>query len=211
MQAATKAFNEKGYGTVNLKELAQRMGISRGNLAYHFKDKELLLAAIVEEMWQKIREEKLKTKQALSFKNLRSLTQLYYTFQQEYSFIFLDTHVTNHPIVKAQFQEMVEQSIGDFEDIIAFGIQAGNMKEEQLSGTYKNLAFTVWMLGFYWLSQQITRGDKTIADAEKVIWSLVIPHMTEKGLTAFKQFYGANFYEALGSPFEVPTKSFLIF
>ena len=96
-------------------------------------------------------------------------------------------------------------------DIIAFGIQAGNMKKEQLPGTYKNLAFTVWMLGFYWLSQQITRGDKTIADAEKVIWSLVIPHMTEKGLTAFKQFYGANFYETLGSPFEVPTKSFLIF
>lgn len=211
MQTATKAFNEKGYGAVNLKELAQRMGISRGNLTYHFKDKELLLAAIVEEMWQKIRVEKLKAKEAMSFKNLRSLTQLYYTFQQEYAFIFLDTHVTNHPIVKDQFRVMVEQSIGDFEDIIAFGIQVGNIKEEQLSGTYKNLAFTVWMLGFYWLSQQITRGDKTIADAEKIIWSLVIPHMTEKGFAAFKEFYGANFYEALGSPFEVSTKSFLIF
>ena len=211
MKTATQAFNEKSYGAVNLKELAQRIGISRGNLAYHFKDKELLLEAIVAEMWGKIREEKLKAKQAMSFKNLRSLTHLYYTFQQEYAFIFLDTHVTNHPIVKEQFRVMVEQSISDFEDIIAFGIQVKNLKEEAHPGTYKNLAFTVWMIGFYWLSQQITRGYKTVADAEKVIWSLVLPHMTKKGITAFKEFYGATFYKELGQSFNAPTKSYMIF
>lgn len=211
MKAATQAFKEKGYGAVNLKELAQRMGISRGNLAYHFKDKELLLAAIVGEMWKKIREEKLKAKQAVSFKNLRSLTQMYYGFQKEYSFVFLDTHVTNHPIVKNQFRAMVEQSITDFEEIIAFGIQVGNLKEEQIPGTYKSLAFSVWMIGFYWLSQQITRGEKTVADAEKVIWSLVLPYMTQKGIDAFKQFYGETFYKKLGTSFTIDAKSFLIF
>lgn len=36
LKAATRLFNEKGYGSVNLKELAQTMGISRGNLTYHF-------------------------------------------------------------------------------------------------------------------------------------------------------------------------------
>jgi len=30
MVAATQLFNEKGYGSVNLKELAQTMNISRG-------------------------------------------------------------------------------------------------------------------------------------------------------------------------------------
>ena len=211
IKAATQAFNEKGYGAVNLKELAKRMGISRGNLAYHFKDKELLLAVIVAEMWKKIREEKLKAKQSVSFKNLRSLTQMYYSFQQEYSFIFLDTQVTNHPIVKGQFRAMVKQSVEDFEDIIAFGIQAGNLKEEQLPGTYKSLAFSVWMIGFYWLSQQITRGEKTVADAEKVIWNLVLPYMTQKGIAAFKQFYGETFYKELGEPFNAHSKSFVIF
>lgn len=211
LKVATRAFNKKGFGAVNLKELAQQLGMSRGNLAYHFKDKELLLAAIVAEMWKKIREEKLKAKRTVSFKNLRTLTQLYYTFQQEYSFIFLDTHVTNHPIVKDQFRVMIQQSILDFEEIIAFGIQVGNLKEEQFPGTYKSLAFSVWMLGFYWLSQQITRGEKTVADAEKVIWSLVIPHMTPKGIEAFKRFYGTSFYENLGTPFSENSKSFLIF
>ena len=37
---ATKVFNERGYGAVNLKELAEVVGISRGNLTYHFKTKE---------------------------------------------------------------------------------------------------------------------------------------------------------------------------
>ena len=209
IQTATQSFNEKGFAAVNLKELAQRMGISRGNLAYHFKDKEFLLAAIVAEMWQKIRDEKLKAKQAMSFKNFRNLTQMYYAFQQEYSFIFLDTQVTNHPIVKDQFKAMVQQSIKDFEETIAFGIQVGNLKKEQLAGTYKNLAFSVWMIGFYWLSQQITRGEKTVADKEKIIWSLVIPHMTPKGIDAFKQYYGVHFYEGLGPPLAIDQKSFI--
>lgn len=200
---ATKAFNEKGFGAVNLKELAQRMGISRGNLTYHFKDKKSLLEAIVNEMWSKIRTEQSRTRQAMSFQNLRSQTRLYYAFQKEYAFIFLDSHVSNHPIVKKQFRAMVEQSIDDFMAIIAYGIQVGNLKQELIPGTYKSLAFTVWMVGYYWLSQQIIRGQKTVDDAEKVVWSLVLPHMTDKGIDGFNHHYGADFINQLGDRFDV--------
>ena len=62
MVAATKAFNKKGFSAVNLKDLAKIIGISRGNLAYHFKDKEILLKSIVAQMWEKIGKEKEKTR-----------------------------------------------------------------------------------------------------------------------------------------------------
>ena len=114
INTATKIFNERGYGAVNLKELAQEIGISRGNLTYHFKSKEAILAGIVEEMWVKIDEAKQKTRQVPSFENMHNQTQLYYSFQQAYAFIFLDTNVRNHPAVKEQFQAMIEQSLEDF-------------------------------------------------------------------------------------------------
>ncbi|MBT8220012.1 MAG: hypothetical protein KJP00_09310, partial [Bacteroidia bacterium] len=63
----------------------------------------------------------------------------------------------------------------------------------------------------YWLSQQISRGQKPVADAEKVIWSLVLPHMTEKGLASFKQHYGLAFYNQLGEPFDVDKYSMITF
>ena len=43
MAEATKTFNKSGFNAVNLFELSNQLGISRGNLTYHFKDKESLL------------------------------------------------------------------------------------------------------------------------------------------------------------------------
>lgn len=211
MTAATQLFNEKGYGTVNLKELAQTIGISRGNLTYHFKNKEILLVSIVKEMWEKIDLEKQKTRQVPSFENMHNQTQLYYSFQKEYAFVFLDTNVRNHPAVKEQFKAMIEQTIDDFRKMIAFGIQLGNIKKETIPGTYHSLAFSVWMLSFYWLSQQTTRDEHIETNAEKMIWGLILPHMTEKGVAAFKQFFGDSFYRKLGKPFEINEYAFVKF
>ena len=203
IRISIKIFNERGFGAVNLKELAKEIGISRGNLTYHFKNKEALLAAIVEEMWTKIDIAKQKTRQVPSFENMHNQTQLYYIFQQEYAFIFLDTNVRNHPAVQEQFQAMIEQSLEDFRQIIAFGIQLGNLKEEAIPGIYSNLAHSVWMVSFYWLSQQTTRDKALASNSEKTIWSLILPHMTDKGIMAFKDFFGGGFLETIGEPFEI--------
>ncbi len=211
MKAATQLFNEKGFGSVNLKELAQTMGISRGNLTYHFKNKEVLLAAIVKNMWTKISHERQKTRQFPTFENMRNQTELVYKFQREYAFVFLDNNVRNHPAVKEEFQIMIEQTIEDFRKMIAFGIQLGNVKEETIPGTYYSLAFSVWMVSFYWLSQQTTRDENTEANAEKVLWGMILPHMTEKGIASVKQFFGADFYKQIGEPFKVSQHSSIKF
>ena len=36
-------FNELGFGAPTLYQVAQAAGISRGNLTYYFKDKEVLI------------------------------------------------------------------------------------------------------------------------------------------------------------------------
>ena len=210
---AITIFNKKGYSAVNLKELAQVLGISRGNLTYHFKNKEDLLTTIVKEMWEKMAKEKEKTLQVPSFENMHNQTQLYHKFQKEYAFIFLDPHVQNHPMVKDQFKAMIEKTITDFHTMIAMGIQIGTVKEETIPGTYQSLALSVWMVSFYWLSQQTTL-DKVNDNAdygESIIWGLILPHLTEKGIAGFKKFFGATYYEKLGKPFNVNKYAFIKF
>jgi AcrR family transcriptional regulator len=202
IQQATLQFNQFGFSAVSLFELSQKMEMSRGNLAYHFKDKNFLLEAIANEMWSKIETERNKSRKFPSFENLHNEVQLYYHFQKEYAFIFLDTHVLNHPVIKQKFREMTEQTIADNKAAIAFSIKLGNLKPEVIPGTYHNIAFMAWMVSFYWLPQQIIRGEKKKEDGEKLIWTMLLPYFTQKGIESFKAFFGEQYLGNLGDSFE---------
>lgn len=211
IKEATNRFNKEGFGAVSLHELAKEIGMSRGNLAYHFKDKEALLKAIADQMWHKLETERNKSRQLPSFQNLHNEVQLYYRFQKEYAFIFLDTHVLKHEVLKQKFREMTDITIQDNKAAIAFSIRLGNMRSEPVPGMYHNLAFISWMMAFFWLAQQIIRGEKTGEDGEKMIWSILIPHFTEKGLVSFKGFFGEDYFNSLGEPFKVDLDSLIEF
>ena len=193
IKEAVKLFNTNGFGSINLLEIAKKLEISRGNLTYHFKEKDNLLEAIADEMWTKIEIERAKSRQLPSFENLHNEIQLYYKFQKEYSFIFLDQHVLTHPCIKNKFRKMTQQTILDIKSGIAFSINLGNVKPEKIAGIYNGISFITWMLTFFWHSQSIIRGEKSKSDGEKMIWSLMIPYFTEKGIQSFKKFFGENF------------------
>ena len=199
---ATKQFNQKGFGAVSLQELAQIVGISRGNLTYHFKSKDLLLEAIANQMWAQLEQERSKTLSFPSFENLHHQVQMYYQFQKTYAFIFLDTHVLNHPKIKKRFRALTEQTINDNKAKLAYAIQTGNLQAEPFPGVYDSIAHTTWMLTFYWHSQQIVRGEEVGTDGEKMIWSMIRPYLTDKGLAAFKTFFGESYFNALGETFD---------
>ncbi len=201
LSKSVEYFNKTGYAQVTLFELAQELNMSRGNLTYHFKDKDSLLEAIATQMWNRIEAEKSKSRRLPSFENLNNEVQLYYKYQRQYSFIFIDPHVLKHPIIQSQFRKMTAQTIADNKAAIAFSIELGNMKEEPYPGVYNNLALTTWMLTFFWLPQQVIRGVKTKEDGDRMIWSLLLPHFTEKGVRSFEKFFGKEVLENLGSPF----------
>ncbi len=206
-----KAFNKSGFNSVNLFELAQTVGISRGNLTYHFKDKDVLLKSIVDKMWSKIETERNKARQFPSFENLHNEVRLYFRLQKDYAFIFLDSHVQKNKYVNKRFKEMSLQSIQDNNAAIAFAIELGNMKPEPIDGIYHNIAFISWMLPFYWLSQKVILGEMDETKGEKMIWSLLVPHFTPKGIKAFVKFFGKKYYKNLGKPFEMDIHSFISF
>ncbi len=211
---AIELFNKNGYASVTLADVANTIGMTRGNLTYHFKDKDILLDAIAEELWAKLKVERNTSRQLPSFENLHNWVQLYYRFQKAYAFIFLDYQVLNHPSIQPKFRELTKQQIKDNEATIAFSISAGNMHPEPFEGMYRNLAFNTWMVSFYWLNQQIVRGeniDSTSEEGEMKIWSMVLPHFTEKGLKRFRDFFGADYLKKLGESFNTDISEYVGF
>lgn len=208
---AIKSFNKEGFGKVTLQELANQTQMTRGNLTYHFKDKDILLKVIVEQMWNKMETEHNKSRQLPSFENLHNTAKLYHKIQKQYAFIFLDHHVLKHPIVKQKFREMTKQAIQDHKAALAFAIRIGNLKPEPVKGLYNHIAFLTWMISFYWLNQQVIRGEQTLEDGAKTIWSILVPHFTEKGIHSFIKFFGQEYYDNLGDAFEVDLENLISF
>jgi len=211
LKQARAIFNREGFASITLFELAQIMKMSRGNLAYHYKTKDDLLVAVADEMWGKFETERSKSRLFPSFENLQNEISLYHKIQKEYAFIFMDTHVLNHHSIKPQFRKITKMAIEDNKATIAFAIQIGNMKAETIDGLYNNLAVNTWMLMFFWLTQQIIRGEKSSADGEKMVWSLLLPHFTKKGLHSFEKFFGKEYLENLGEPFNTDIQTLVSF
>ena len=68
IQQAIALFNENGFDLVNLLDIARSLNKSRGNLAYHFPDKESLLEAISKKLEADIALELQKAKDSLHSK-----------------------------------------------------------------------------------------------------------------------------------------------
>ncbi len=211
LETARKKFNQYGYEAISVLEIAKDLGMTRGNLAYHFKNKEALLSALAEEMWNRLNKDRLQSRNFPSFQNLHLEITSLYQIQKDYAFIYLNSHILNHPKIKKKFRAETKRAIADNKAIIAFSIRNGNMNKEPFPGIYNNLAFVTWMLTFYWFSQKIILGEKKEADCEKMIWSTLLPHFTDKGLTAFKSFFGKKYLSSLGKPFEKEMDSILPF
>jgi AcrR family transcriptional regulator len=50
LHTAKVMFNERGYNAVSINDISKALGISKGNLTYHFKKKEEIIEAIIEDL-----------------------------------------------------------------------------------------------------------------------------------------------------------------
>ena len=141
-------FNENGFGSTTLYQIAQELGISRGNLTYYFKDKVALLVELSEEMYSKY-QAKMAATQFPTWENTNNATKAFQSLQQEYGFIFFDKQVMDVPNVKAKIQQIYQDDLKRQMAMISFSIQVGNMRKEIIPGTYHNLCRTLWMNAFF--------------------------------------------------------------
>lgn len=202
-------FNEHGFGEPTLNAIAQKVGISRGNLTYYFKDKEMLLEELVEEMWEKYEQRIGRAMQFPSWESTNDSTRAYLSLQEEYAFIFFDIKIASDPKVTKQFARMKKDTIQRQMTTIAFSVQIGNMNPETIPGTYRNLCESLWMINFYWLISKSYRDETETYD--KIIWSSVLPHFTEKGLSSFINHFGQEYFDNLGEAFDMSKVGTIVF
>jgi len=211
LEKAIEVFNDRGYHAVTLTDVAHACEMSRGNLAYHFKYKKHILNDLIIKMVHEVRRIQLGRKDYPAFSNLSLDVRTCGTLQDKYRFIFRDSSVLEHNSIKRVMKIWSEISITRNLEAFAFGVEIGTMKPEPFGGLYHQLSVNAWMVAYYWVAQQSVRAVANYEEAEKMVWSTVIPHFTEKGLAAFQNIYGEDYFDQGGIPVAALQKEIQLF
>jgi len=185
--------------------------MSRGNLTYHYKNKEDILADIALEVSEEINRFKAERKNYPAFSNLNLDIKICGKLQENYPFIFRDMNVLENPQINTVMKSWSESSIDQNMAAFKFGLEIGNLKEESLEGLYYQLAVNTWMVTFYWISQKSVREVQSLESAERMVWTTIYPHFTDKGKQAFHGYFGEDYFSARAKLQYKPESSTIIF
>ncbi len=200
MYAVVDAFNDKGYHAYSLTDLAHLCKMSRGNLAYHYKYKEDILDDIAVKMLRDINRFRKKRKENPAFYNLNLDIRTCRFLQKRYPFIFRDMSVLEHASIKEVMNNWSKEIIKRNLEAFSYGIEIGNIKPEPYEGLYYQLSVNAWLITYTWLAQDQVRDIGVKEEAERMVWSTIIPHFTKKGLDDFLNHYGKDFLLEYGIP-----------
>ncbi len=60
LEAALELFSTQGFGATTMREIAERSGVSVGNLYHHFSGKEELFQRLLDEYWERLSDPELR-------------------------------------------------------------------------------------------------------------------------------------------------------
>jgi AcrR family transcriptional regulator len=192
LNASIRLFNANGMANVRLQQIANEIGISPGNLAYHFRNKEAIIEAINEDLYEEAAEI-LSTYRI--FPNLidfdNQLTK-YFSFIQKYPFYFLDLlEIERHyPEIRSKRQFHISKMISQIRKRFDFNHQRGLILVEPRPGVYDSTANAIWVLITFWVPQNIVRGVQATMQSnqfKEMVWNQVYPYFTQKGIAEYEQ------------------------
>ena len=159
-------FNEFGEPTVATTSIAFEMGISPGNLYYHYHSKEVIVADLFAEFRREI--ETTLAAPAARLPNAEDCwLYLHLVFEgiSKYRFIYRDINdlVARYHLIEVQFKRILNHKIRVAEQILAGLVKGGQMRAEPAEIT--TLAENMVLIASYWMSFRFAREPKATQDA----------------------------------------------
>jgi len=190
---AISLFNTFGISNVSMKQIADKLAISAGNLSYHYKVKENLLATIYSDMYAETLDYILPENTYITLFHFEEMMRKFDDLQQRYSFFFNDiVHVIKtYPEIAKQYEASNLIRFKDARKLIDYYIETGRMQAESDTIDYNKTIHTIWMTSTFWQAQKLAINNEayTINTCQSIemLWSFLLPHLTPKGVEEYQQ------------------------
>lgn len=184
IQTSIKLFNEFGYENVSMRDIAENLKMSPGNLTYHFKKKNDILYAIIQLLVAEHNSYHYSAE--VTIVEFHSTLLNVIDHQKRYAFYYRN-------IIELQKKyPWISKLQSDYKD--EFYLLIANIfrhfeachwiKPESSKNQYADLSVAILAVTTFW--SQLNREDE-IWNMSSVVWSIIIPNMTEKGMLEYRK------------------------
>lgn len=189
IETATYLFNRDGASNVSLRMIADEMGISVGNLTYHFHKKEDLISEIVVRLTKARNIYGYPTYVSMSeFNEFLISLQLRH---ERFSFFYADlANLTRQYQVVRDAEIMANSELRFFyKQVLKTFELHGLIHPEKYNDQYNDIADVMVMVSTFWSQEKIVSVDfpRTPLSLVSLLWSIIVPGCTEAGLREFNE------------------------
>ena len=176
LDMAKTLFSQQGYNAVSIGEIAGALGISKGNVTYHFKRKEDIMEALLAEAKPTFFQEPPRTMEELDA-FLEDMEQA----RENYAFYFQHHAQLGQlsPAIRARQQAIYHSQSALFAQALSILARQGMFRGEDFPGAYARVADTIFLPSLYWLPFCAVKGRKE--DFRTQAWSVLYPLLTPLG------------------------------
>ena len=181
-------FNEYGLSKITLRRIALEMGISQGNLNYHFKKREDIVEQLYQQLVQNIDANIQQINPLhLSIKTIYSITHNIAFQFYEFRFFLLDfTQIMReHEAIRAHYQELSNIRKSQMMFIWTQLVFKKLIRPEAFTQEYENLYTRIQIMSDFWMSshsiQKGTITKKQTTAYVKIIFENIYPYLTVLG------------------------------
>jgi AcrR family transcriptional regulator len=155
IDTAISLFNLQGTGPVSTNHIAAALGISPGNLYYHFRHKEEIIRAIYDRLrpaWAAAMA--LPADRPPTMADLRRLLEANARIVWDYRFYYreLPELMRRDPELAAEYRAVRRAGLANVESLLGSLVAAGLLQAPDDPTTLPELARICWLLADFWLS-----------------------------------------------------------
>ena len=189
---AIDLFNIHGTKAISTNHIAKEMGISPGNLYYHFRSKNDIIRSISDNFSNELGSVlKIQLDTITDFSsNLTSLFNRFFKIQQSYQFLFLEgVHLTRKDIrLLDNYTKLRSLIKKGYHELLSNLVKIKIMKRQSLN-IIDDLLDAQWIIMWYWINHTImdrnTYDDFQIQKGIKLSFSIIKPYLTPIGRVEF--------------------------
>jgi AcrR family transcriptional regulator len=168
LATALRLFNESGTAAVSTNHIADALGISPGNLYYHFRNKEEIIRALFEQQFARWDAGyALPDDRMPSLDDLQQLVRASFVMGWEYRFMYreLIALLRRDEQLHRRWVEVRARGFAGFQGLFELFVAAGVLRAPGDPAIVTRLAELVWLIAEFWLASVEVSGE-TVDDLQ---------------------------------------------
>ena len=194
LNQSLELFNHIGVSKTSLRTIADEVGISVGNLQYHFKKREDIIEALYFQLVEKMDAIFLISSEDL-LKSFLKVSKEIITTLYEYNFFLLDFVVITrkNQKIKSHYSELSKRREIESLKVINVLIKNGLFREELLKNEYRCLFKRIEVISNFWFSSILIQSDvlskDSIQEYSILISQSIYPYLTNEGKNQYVNIF----------------------